>query len=103
MSSTFTRVAQELHSQYVIGFTPESLDGKLHALQVRVKRPKMTARARKSYIASPDKLRQRARSGPDNPGLPRRQATSIRLRPARDAVWKRNGPTGSPPGRDQTG
>ena len=54
-SSTFTRVAQELHSQYVIGFTPESLDGKLHALQVRVKRPGMTVRARKSYLASPDK------------------------------------------------
>ena len=55
LSSTFTRVAQELHSQYVIGFTPESLDGKLHALQVRVKHPGMTARARKSYLASPDK------------------------------------------------
>ena len=55
LSSTFTRVAQELHSQYVIGFTPESMDGKLHALQVRVKRPGMTARARKSYIASPDR------------------------------------------------
>ena len=55
LSSTFTRVAQELHSQYVIGFTPESLDGKLHALQVRVKRPGMTVRARKSYLASPDK------------------------------------------------
>jgi len=27
LSSTFTRVAQELHSQYVIGFTPESMDG----------------------------------------------------------------------------
>jgi Ca-activated chloride channel family protein len=55
LSSTFTRVAQELHSQYVISFTPETMDGKLHALQVRVKRPGMTARARKSYIASPDK------------------------------------------------
>jgi Ca-activated chloride channel family protein len=55
LASTFTRVAQELHSQYVIGFTPESLDGKLHALQVRVKPPGMTARARKSYIASPNK------------------------------------------------
>ena len=55
LASTFTRVAQELHSQYVIGFTPETMDGKLHALQVRVKRPGMTARARKSYIASPDK------------------------------------------------
>jgi Ca-activated chloride channel family protein len=55
LSSTFTRVAQELHSQYVIGFTPESLDGKLHTVQVRVKRQGMTARARKSYIASQDK------------------------------------------------
>ena len=55
LASTFTRVAQELHSQYVIGFTPENLDGKLHALQVRVQRPGMTARTRKSYIASPDK------------------------------------------------
>jgi Ca-activated chloride channel family protein len=54
LSSTFTRVAQELHSQYVIGFTPESKDGKLHALQVRVRRPGMTARTRKSYIASLD-------------------------------------------------
>jgi Ca-activated chloride channel family protein len=55
LASTFTRVAQELHSQYVIGFAPENLDGKLHALQVRVKRPGMTARTRKSYIASPEK------------------------------------------------
>jgi Ca-activated chloride channel family protein len=54
LSSTFTRVAQELHSQYVIGFTPESKDGKLHALQVRVRRPGMTARTRKSYVASVD-------------------------------------------------
>jgi Ca-activated chloride channel family protein len=54
LSSTFTRVAQELHSQYVIGFTPESKDGKLHALQVRVRQPGMTARTRKSYIASLD-------------------------------------------------
>jgi Ca-activated chloride channel family protein len=55
LSSTFTRVAQELHSQYVIGFTPDNMDGKLHALQVKIKRPGMTARTRKSYIASPDK------------------------------------------------
>jgi hypothetical protein len=55
LSSTFTRVAQELHSQYVIGFAPENLDGKLHTVQVRVKRPGMTARTRKSYVASPEK------------------------------------------------
>jgi Mg-chelatase subunit ChlD len=55
LSSTFTRVAQELHSQYVIGFTPETMDGKLHTVQVRVKHPGMAARTRKTYVASPDK------------------------------------------------
>ena len=30
LAPTFTRVAQELHSQYVLGFTPTVLDGKLH-------------------------------------------------------------------------
>jgi Ca-activated chloride channel family protein len=53
LGSTFTRVAQELHSQYVLGFSPEKLDGKVHKLEVRVKRPGMTARARKSYVAAP--------------------------------------------------
>ena len=52
LGATFTRVAQELHSQYVMGFTPETLDGKVHKLEVRVKQPGMTARARKSYVAA---------------------------------------------------
>jgi len=50
LGPTFTRVAQELHSQYVLGFAPAT-DGKLHKLEVRVKKPGMTARARKSYLA----------------------------------------------------
>jgi Ca-activated chloride channel homolog len=53
LGATFTRVAQELHSQYVLGFSPEKLDGKVHKLDVRVKKPGMTARARKSYVAAP--------------------------------------------------
>jgi Ca-activated chloride channel family protein len=53
LGPTFTRVAQELHSQYVLGFSPASLDGKVHKLEVKVKRPGMTARGRKSYMASP--------------------------------------------------
>jgi Ca-activated chloride channel family protein len=53
LGSTFTRVAQELHSQYVLGFTPETLDGKVHKLEVRVKKPGLTARARRSYVATP--------------------------------------------------
>jgi Ca-activated chloride channel family protein len=55
LASTFTRVAQELHSQYVLGFTPMLLDGKVHKLMVRVKQPGMTARARRSYLANSDK------------------------------------------------
>jgi len=56
LGPTFTRVAQELHSQYLMGFSPEVLDGKEHKLEVRVKQPGMNARARKSYIASPETL-----------------------------------------------
>jgi len=52
LNSTFTRVADELHRQYVIGFTPAVFDGKLHTIDVRIKRPGMTARARKSYVAT---------------------------------------------------
>jgi len=53
LNETFTRVAQELHSQYVLGFSPEALDGKIHKLDVRVKRAGMTTRARKTYVAAP--------------------------------------------------
>jgi Ca-activated chloride channel family protein len=52
LGETFTRVAQELHSQYVLGFSPDELDGKVHKLEVRVKKPGMTARARKTYVAA---------------------------------------------------
>ena len=56
LGSTFTRVAQELHSQYLIGFSPTELDGKVHELSVRVRNQNMTARARRSYIASAERL-----------------------------------------------
>jgi Ca-activated chloride channel family protein len=54
LAPTFTRVAQELRSQYLIGFAPAALDGKVHKLEVKVNRPGMTVRARKSYLAAPD-------------------------------------------------
>ena len=56
LASTFTKVAQELHSQYVIGFTPTLLDNKVHKLMVKMKQPGMTARARRSYLAAGDKM-----------------------------------------------
>ena len=51
LAPTFTRVAQELHSQYVLGFTPTVLDGKIHRITVKAKTG-MSVRARRSYIAS---------------------------------------------------
>jgi Ca-activated chloride channel homolog len=56
LAPTFTRVAQELHSQYVLGFTPTQLDGRVHRLALRVKQPGMTARARRSYVAVADNV-----------------------------------------------
>jgi len=53
LGATFARVADELHRQYAMGFSPEKLDGKTHKLEVRVKRAGMSARARRSYVATP--------------------------------------------------
>ena len=54
LGATFTRVSQELHSQYVLGFTPTVRDGKTHTLTVRLKGQGMKARARRSYVAPSD-------------------------------------------------
>jgi Ca-activated chloride channel family protein len=56
LGPTFTRVAQELHALYTIGFTPAVMDNKEHKLEVRVKQAGMIARARKSYVASEERL-----------------------------------------------
>ncbi len=52
LAATFARVADELHRQYLIGFVPEKLDGKMHKLDVRIKQPGMKVRARKEYHAA---------------------------------------------------
>ena len=51
LSATFARVADELHHQYALAFTPEKLDGKMHSLEVKVTGDARTVRARKSYLA----------------------------------------------------
>src|SRR5882672_3572153 len=56
LAPTFTRVAQELHSLYTIGFSPAALDGKEHKLELRMKQAGQVARARKTYIASANRL-----------------------------------------------
>ena len=52
LGATFTRVAQEIHSQYLLGFSPSLLDGKVHKLEVRIKKPGFTPKARKTYVAT---------------------------------------------------
>ena len=56
LAPTFTQVATELHSQYVIGFAPTQLDNRVHKLTVKMKPPGLAARARRSYVAAPDKF-----------------------------------------------
>ena len=51
VNSTFTRVASELHQQYVLGFSLQKFDGKPHAIDVLVNRPNLLVRARRSYLA----------------------------------------------------
>ena len=52
MRQSFQRVADELHQQYLIGFTPSLLDGKRHTIDVRLRTKGLTARTRKDYQAS---------------------------------------------------
>jgi VWFA-related protein len=51
LGAAFSRVADELHSQYVLGFAPPRRDGKLHDIDVRVTPRGLKPRARRSYMA----------------------------------------------------
>jgi VWFA-related protein len=52
LGATFSRIADELHHQYLLAFTAAHLDGTLHHLEVRVRDHNLTPRARKSYLAA---------------------------------------------------
>jgi Ca-activated chloride channel family protein len=51
LGPAFARVADELHHQYLLGYAVPEFDGKMHQIDVRVRKPGMTSRARKSYLA----------------------------------------------------
>jgi len=51
LGAAFARVADELHSQYLLGFVPPRKDGKVHEVEVRVTEKGLKARARKTYTA----------------------------------------------------
>jgi VWFA-related protein len=52
LNSTFSRVAEEVHRQYLLAI-PAQEDGKEHTLSVRAKVPGLTVRARRTYLAAP--------------------------------------------------
>jgi len=55
LGAAFLRLADELRHQYLIGFTPASLDGQTHTLEVRVNRPGYSARAPRQFVAKQGK------------------------------------------------
>jgi Ca-activated chloride channel homolog len=51
LGAAFAGVADELHTQYLLGYAPPRRDGKVHDISVRVTAGGMKPRARKSYVA----------------------------------------------------
>ncbi len=51
LAAAFSDVADELHSQYLLGFAPTKRDGKVHEIGVRLNQNGLKSRARKSYTA----------------------------------------------------
>lgn len=51
LGAAFAAVADELHTQYLLGFAPPKRDGKVHDINVKVTEKGMKPRARKSYVA----------------------------------------------------
>ena len=51
LAAAFTRLAAELRHQYLIGFTPAALDGRMHTLEVRVNRPGLRVQAPKQFVS----------------------------------------------------
>jgi Ca-activated chloride channel homolog len=51
LGAAFAQIADELHSQYLLGFVPPKRDGKVHELDVRTTVKGLKPRARRSYVA----------------------------------------------------
>jgi Ca-activated chloride channel family protein len=51
LRAAFARIADELHSQYLLGFSPPARDGKTHKIEVKTTAKDVKVRARRSYVA----------------------------------------------------
>ena len=54
LNAAFERVADELHTQYLLAFAPPRRDGKVHKIDVKVDAAGTKPRARRSYVAPKD-------------------------------------------------
>jgi Ca-activated chloride channel family protein len=52
LAAALTAVADELHHQYLLGFTPTEFDGRSHRLEIGLRRPGLVVRARRTYVAA---------------------------------------------------
>jgi Ca-activated chloride channel family protein len=55
LGAAFARLALELRHQYLVGFVPNDLDGKVHTLSVQVTRPGFSVRAPQQFLAPREK------------------------------------------------
>jgi Ca-activated chloride channel homolog len=55
LASAFARLTEELHQQYLVGFTPSVLDGRAHQLEVRVRRAGVRVQAPTQFVAGTEK------------------------------------------------
>jgi VWFA-related protein len=51
LGAAFAGVADELHTQYLLAFSPPKRDGKVHEVSVRVTPGGLKTRAKKNYVA----------------------------------------------------
>ena len=51
LGEAFARVADELHSQYLLGFAPPLHNGKVHTVNIKILKGDFKARSRKTYVA----------------------------------------------------
>lgn len=51
LAAAFAHIADELHTQYLLGYAPPKHDGKVHKVDVRLNQKGLKARAKKTYVA----------------------------------------------------
>jgi hypothetical protein len=50
--ATRSRASRRTARQYLLGFTPQTLDGRTHRLEVKLRDSSLTVRSRRSYVAA---------------------------------------------------